>query len=168
MAIRPSTEATLNVTSRTSDLPARGGPTIPHDALTGLEPAVTMASAAVVRRLAALVSSLPVATAGQDVPCPMGAGVTLFFRAAAAGRPVAVAGGPADCGVVHLTLRGQDEPDLSRVAPTWPRSRGSRPALAAGLAGRSQRGCGWIGTAARATKAAGQRQEGSTSCELPT
>lgn len=72
---------------------------------------VTIASAPVVRKLAALVNSLPVATAGQDIPCPMGAGFTLTFGAP--GRaPVAVASGPAECGVVHLTLDGEAEPDL--------------------------------------------------------
>ena len=72
---------------------------------------VTITSASAVRRLAALVNSLPLATAGQDVPCPMGVGFTLTFSAAG-GQPVAVASGPAECGVVHLTLSGQDEPDL--------------------------------------------------------
>jgi hypothetical protein len=41
----------------------------------------------------------------------MGAGFTLTFRGAG-GKPVAVASGPAECGVVHLTLSGQAEPDL--------------------------------------------------------
>jgi hypothetical protein len=72
---------------------------------------VTITSASVVRRLAALVNSLPVAVVEKDVPCPMGVGFTLTFRASG-GQPVAVANGPAECGVVHLTLNGQDEPDL--------------------------------------------------------
>jgi hypothetical protein len=72
---------------------------------------VTIASLPVVRQLAALVNSLPVSTAGKDVPCPMGAGFTLTFSAAG-GRPVAVASGPAECGAVHLALDGKDEPDL--------------------------------------------------------
>ena len=72
---------------------------------------VTITSASVVRQLAALVNSLPVALAGERVPCPMGAGFTLTFRAAG-GQPVAVARGPAECGVVHLTLSGESEPDL--------------------------------------------------------
>ena len=72
---------------------------------------VTITSAAVVRQLAALVNSLPVSMASKDIPCPMGAGFTLTFRGAA-GKPVAVANGPAECGVVHLTLSGQAEPDL--------------------------------------------------------
>jgi hypothetical protein len=72
---------------------------------------VTITSASVVRRLAALVNSLPAATESQDVPCPMGAGFTLTFGAA--GSPeAAVASGPAECGVVHLALDGTDGPDL--------------------------------------------------------
>ncbi len=72
---------------------------------------VTITSASVVRHLAALVNGLPVASAGQDVPCPTGVGFTLTFSVPG-GQPVAVANGPAECGVVHLTLNGQDEPDL--------------------------------------------------------
>ena len=73
---------------------------------------VTITSVPVVRRLAALVSGLPVSTVGKDVPCPMGTGFTLTFRAAASGPTVAVADGPAECGVVHLSLNGTGEPDL--------------------------------------------------------
>jgi hypothetical protein len=73
---------------------------------------VTITSVPVVRRLAALVNGLPVSTARNDVPCPMGAGFTLTFRAAADGPAVAVAVGPAECGVVHLRLKGKGEPDL--------------------------------------------------------
>jgi hypothetical protein len=72
---------------------------------------VTITSASVVRKLTALVNSLPVAVTGEDVPCPMGVGFTLTFRGAG-GKPVAVATGPAECGVVHLTLNGRAEPDL--------------------------------------------------------
>jgi hypothetical protein len=72
---------------------------------------VTITAAPVVRRLAALVNSLPVSTVDQDIPCPMGAGLTLSFGAPG-GQPVAVADGPAQCGEVNLTLHGQDEPDL--------------------------------------------------------
>ncbi|HEX9043196.1 MAG TPA: hypothetical protein VF838_19630 [Trebonia sp.] len=73
---------------------------------------VTITSVAIVRRLAALVNGLPVSTAGLGVPCPMGAGLTLTFRAVAGGPAVAVANGPAECGVVHLRLGGKDQPDL--------------------------------------------------------
>jgi hypothetical protein len=73
---------------------------------------VTITSVPIVRRLAALVNGLPVATVSPGVPCPMEAGFTLTFRAAAGGPAVAVAAGPAECGVVHLGLNGKDEPDL--------------------------------------------------------
>ena len=73
---------------------------------------VTITSVPAVRRLAALVNGLPVSTVGTGVPCPMGAGFTLTFRAVVGGPAVAVADGPAECGVVHLTLNGKDEPDL--------------------------------------------------------
>ncbi len=64
------------------------------------------------QRLAALINGLPVSTVSQGVPCPMGAGFTLTFRAAVGGPAVAVADGPTECGVVHLSLNGKDEPDL--------------------------------------------------------
>jgi hypothetical protein len=73
---------------------------------------VTITSRPVVRRLAALVNGLPVSTVGEGVPCPMGVGLTLTFRAVPGGPAVAVAVGPAECGEVHLTLGGKDEPDL--------------------------------------------------------
>jgi hypothetical protein len=73
---------------------------------------VTITSVPVVRRLAALVNGLPAATAGNDVPCPLGAGLTLTFRAAVHGPTVAVADGPGACGVVSLRLNGKDEPAL--------------------------------------------------------
>ena len=73
---------------------------------------VTITSVPVVRRLAELVNGLPPSTAGGDIPCPMGVGLTLTFRAAAGGPAIAVADGPAECGVVHLSLNGTDEPDL--------------------------------------------------------
>jgi hypothetical protein len=72
---------------------------------------VAITSVSVVRQLTALVNSMPVAVAGERVPCPMGVGFTLTFRGAG-GRSVAVASGPAECGVVHLTLSGEAEPDL--------------------------------------------------------
>jgi hypothetical protein len=73
---------------------------------------VTITSVPIVRRLAALVNGLPLATVGKGVPCPMGAGFTLTFRTAAGGPAAAVATGPAECGVVHLRLSGKGEPDL--------------------------------------------------------
>ncbi|MGH3245092.1 MAG: hypothetical protein ACRDOI_02635 [Trebonia sp.] len=73
---------------------------------------VTITSAPAVRRLAALVNGLPLSTAGRDVPCPLGVGVTLTFRAPRGGPPVAVADGPGACGQVTLRLDGKNEPPL--------------------------------------------------------
>jgi hypothetical protein len=73
---------------------------------------VTVTSPTAVRRLAALVNTLPLATTANDVPCPMGMGFTLTFRAAAGGVPVAVAQGPGTCDAVTLSLNGKDEPAL--------------------------------------------------------
>jgi hypothetical protein len=73
---------------------------------------VTITSAPAVRRLAALVNALPLSTTGTDLPCPMGAGFTLTFRAAADGPPAAVAQGPGACDAVTLRLNGKDEPAL--------------------------------------------------------
>ena len=73
---------------------------------------VTISSAAVVRRLAALVNGLPLSTVGQGIPCPSGSGFMLTFRVAAGGPPAAVAVGPAGCGQVTLSLDGRDEPAL--------------------------------------------------------
>jgi hypothetical protein len=72
---------------------------------------VTVRSAPVVRRLVTLINSLPVSTANETLPCPGGSGFTLTFRAAG-GQPVAVASGPAGCGVIDLTLHGKEVPDL--------------------------------------------------------
>ena len=73
---------------------------------------VTITSAPVVRRLAALVNGLPLSTVANGVPCPMAAGLTLTFRAAAGSPPIAVASGPAECSQVRLTLGGKEEPPL--------------------------------------------------------
>jgi hypothetical protein len=77
---------------------------------------VTITSVPVVRRLAALVNGLPVSTAGLGVPCSMGAGITLIFRAVSGGPSVAVVTGPAECGVVHFQLNGKAEPSLQPPA----------------------------------------------------
>jgi hypothetical protein len=77
----------------------------------GSPPPVTVTSAAAVRHLVALLNGLPAALPHKPVPCPMGVGFVLTFRARG-GAPVAVADGPAECGVIHLTLRGAGEPDL--------------------------------------------------------
>jgi hypothetical protein len=100
---RPATEvipASVRAVTIAASGPWRGNPR-----------PVTITAAPVVRKLAALVNRLPVAVKGKNIPCPMGAGFTLTFRGAG-GKPVAVASGPAECGVVHLTLSGQAEPDL--------------------------------------------------------
>jgi hypothetical protein len=73
---------------------------------------VTVTSAPVVRRLAALVNGLPLSTVSQGIPCPSGSGFTLTFRVTAAGPPSAVATGPGACGQVTLRLNGKDEPPL--------------------------------------------------------
>jgi hypothetical protein len=73
---------------------------------------VTITSAPTVRRLAALVNGLPLSTVGRDVPCPMGAGFMLTFRATRGGPPIAVADGPGACGQVTLRLNGKGEPVL--------------------------------------------------------
>jgi hypothetical protein len=73
---------------------------------------VTITSVPVVRRLAALINTLPVSTVSRGIPCPMGVGFMLTFRDAVGGSAVAVAVGPAECGVVHLTLNGKGNPDL--------------------------------------------------------
>jgi hypothetical protein len=73
---------------------------------------VTITSVPVVRRLAALINALPLSTVSRGIPCPMGVGFMLTFRDAVGGPAVAVAVGPAECGVVHLTLNGKGNPDL--------------------------------------------------------
>jgi hypothetical protein len=90
---------------------------------------VTITSAPVVRRLAALVDGLPASTVPDDVPCPMGPGLTLTFRATAGGPPVAVADGPGACGVVSLRLNGNGRPAL------LPPDAGSYRATVAKIAG---------------------------------
>jgi hypothetical protein len=73
---------------------------------------VTVTSAPVARRLAALVNGLPVATVSEDAPCPGGGpGLTLTFRTAVGGPAVAVAQ-PGGCGAMTLRLNGRDEPAL--------------------------------------------------------
>jgi hypothetical protein len=65
-----------------------------------------------VRRLAAYLDALPLATSGTDVPCPMGQGqFALSFRAAG-GAVLAQAYGPGACGVLTVRVNGKDEPSL--------------------------------------------------------
>lgn len=73
---------------------------------------VTVTSQPAVRRLAAYLDTLPLATAGTDIPCPMGLGqFTLSFRDAG-GAAVAQAYGPGACGVLTLRVNGKDKPSL--------------------------------------------------------
>ena len=75
---------------------------------------VTITSPATVKRLVALVNGLPLATLGQDVPCPSGVELTLTFYGlvSATGKPAATATGPVGCGAVELTLNGKRQADL--------------------------------------------------------
>jgi hypothetical protein len=82
-------------------------------------PPATITAAVVVRKLAALVNSLPLSTAPQDAPCPMipGIVVRLTFRATAAGAPLAVAEGPQPCDALALTVAGKEWPLLGLTGP---------------------------------------------------
>jgi hypothetical protein len=75
---------------------------------------VTLTNLAVVRRLAALVDSLPLSTIGPAAPCPaaLGGGIRLTFLARAGGPPLAVAQGPAACGTVQFSAGGKRQPAL--------------------------------------------------------
>jgi len=84
----------------------------PFGPWSGPPASVTITSVPVVRSLAALIDGLPVSTVGAGGPCPMGVGFKLTFRDTVSGPAVAVASGPAECGVVHLQLNGKDNPDL--------------------------------------------------------
>lgn len=69
------------------------------------------------RRIAALVNALPAVPPGQRVqvcPADFGIVVTLSFRRAPHGRPLAVAhADPFGCGGVTLDIRGAHQPPLS-------------------------------------------------------
>jgi hypothetical protein len=82
-------------------------------------PPATITSASVVRKLAALVNSLPLSTAPQDAPCPMIPGLVLrlTFRATAGGPPLAVAEGPGGCETLALTVAGKEWPALGVTGP---------------------------------------------------
>jgi hypothetical protein len=93
---------------------------------------VTITGLAVVRRLAALVDSLPLSTIGPGAKCPppLGGGIRLTFRARADGPPLAVARGPAACGTVQFSAGGKRQPALQitdAFIPQGPQAR--RPAL---------------------------------------
>ena len=85
------------------------------DPRAGRPPApVTITSPPAVRRIAALVDSLPLSTIGPGASCPgaLGGGIRLTFRAQASGAPLAVAQGPAPCGTVQFSAGGKPEPAL--------------------------------------------------------
>jgi hypothetical protein len=74
---------------------------------------VTITGLAVVRRLAALVDSLQLSTIGPGASCPAAfGGILLTFRARAGGPPLAVAQGPAACGIVEFNVGGKQQPVL--------------------------------------------------------
>ena len=85
------------------------------DPRAGRPPApVTITSPPAVRRIAALVDSLPLSTIGPGASCPgaLGGGIRLTFRAQASGAPLAVAQGPAPCGTVQFSAGGARQPAL--------------------------------------------------------
>ena len=85
------------------------------DPRAGRPPApVTITSPPAVRRIAALVDSLPLSTIGPGASCPgaLGGGIRLTFRAQASGAPLAVAQGPATCGTVQFSAGGARQPAL--------------------------------------------------------
>lgn len=93
--------------------------------LPGSGPVEEITDPAVIRRIAAVVDSLPLAAAGQ-VGCPIDFGrrVRLTFRAARGARPLAVVtaqlGG---CGIVTMTVGGRAYPaltDASALADALP------------------------------------------------
>jgi hypothetical protein len=74
---------------------------------------VTITSAPAVARLAALVDSLPLSTIGvASCPAFLAPVVQLTFRARPGGPALAVAQGPAPCGIVLFTLGGRQQPAL--------------------------------------------------------
>jgi hypothetical protein len=100
---RPATEV-IPATVTTVTV-AAAGPWLGHPA------PVTLTSATVARRLAALLNQLPVSTVGQ-VPCPSGpGGFELTFRAAAGGPETAFAR-PGACGSLSVRIDGTDRPAL--------------------------------------------------------
>jgi len=85
------------------------------DPRAGRPPApVTITSPPAVRRIAALVDSLPLSTIGPGASGPgaLGGGIRLTFRAQASGAPLAVAQGPAPCGTVQFSAGGARQPAL--------------------------------------------------------
>lgn len=75
---------------------------------------VTIHDLTVVRRLAALVDSLQLSTIGPAASCPVpvGGGIRLTFLARVGSPPLAVAQGPAACGIVQFSAGGRQQPAL--------------------------------------------------------
>jgi hypothetical protein len=74
---------------------------------------VTITSEPVVKRLAALVDSLPLSTIGvTSCPAFLAPVVRLTFRARPGGPALAVAEGPEPCGTVAFTVGGRQQPAL--------------------------------------------------------
>ena len=106
----PSAARAVMITALASPLPGAKRPPAP----------VTITGATAVRRIVALVDSLPLSTVGT-VPCPSGgAGIKLTFRAlsgAPDGPPLATAqGGP--CFSLLFSIGGTQQPAL-QVTPTF-------------------------------------------------
>lgn len=93
-----------------TELPS-GGPQTGHPSAS-----VTITGATVVRRLAALVDSLPLLSTTDPVPmCPALGGIQLTFLARADGPPLAVAQGPAACPAVQFSAGGNPQPALQNT-----------------------------------------------------
>jgi hypothetical protein len=79
---------------------------------TGAPAPVTITSAPVVRRLVALLNTLPVSVTSTDVPCPSGpASFELTFRPSPGG-PQGTYAGPGACGAMSVRINGKDQPAL--------------------------------------------------------
>jgi hypothetical protein len=101
----PSAARAVTITALASPVPGAKRPPAP----------VTITGATAVRRIIALIDSLPLSTVGR-VPCPSGgAGMQLTFRArsgAPGGPPLATAqGGP--CWTLLVTIGGRQQPALA-------------------------------------------------------
>jgi hypothetical protein len=97
----PSAARAVTITPLASPVPGASPPPAP----------VTITGATAVRRIIALVDSLPLSTVGR-VPCPSGgAGIQLTFRARPGGPPLATAqGGP--CWSLLFAIGGRQQPAL--------------------------------------------------------
>ena len=103
-------QTAIRVDAQVSWQPPRPG----RERVPGAARVVTITSPPAVRRIAALVDSLPLSTIGPGASCPgaLGGGIRLTFRAQASGAPLAVAQGPAPCGTVQFSAGGARQPAL--------------------------------------------------------